>query len=150
MIASLSAFAVDIAAFALFISLYFYGFPNEYIILATYSAKILSFGYSYIVNKKLVFINQAQGIIPVLKFSILCIVQASASALLVNYLFKWFLQNEILTKIIVDSVLFFFSFKIQQGWVFGKKIRCKIIFKRILRDIQFYCWFSGCSCRCLP
>lgn len=118
--ASLSAFIVDIVLFTLFVSLYSYSFSKEYIVLATYSAKILSCAYTYIINKKLVFAYREQSIVPILKFILLCFAQASASAMLTTYLFRWFIHNEILAKVIVDSVLFFFSFKVQQEWVFRK------------------------------
>lgn len=118
MLASLSAFIIDIVMFAFFVSLYSFSFPEKYIALATYSSKLLSCMYSYIINKKLVFANQETGFAPALKFVLLCVAQASISALLVTYLFHWFMQSEVITKVVVDSVLFFFSFKIQQEWVF--------------------------------
>lgn len=121
MLASLSAFIIDIVMFAFFVSLYSFSFSEKYIVLATYSSKILSCSYSYIINKKLVFETQGKHLIYVLRFVLLCIVQASISALLVTCLFRWFMQNEVLTKVVVDAVLFFFSFKLQQRWVFQKK-----------------------------
>lgn len=122
MLASLSAFIIDIVMFAFFVSLYSFSFSEKYIVLATYSSKILSCSYSYIINKKLVFETQGKHLIYVLRFVLLCIVQASISALLVTCLFRWFMQNEVLTKVVVDAVLFFFSFKLQQRWVFQKKM----------------------------
>ena len=119
--ASLSAFVIDIVFFALFISIFKNVFMGMYIIAANYSAKVLSCTYSFFVNKKLVFGKKGNMVLSMVKFVLLCVVQASLSSFIVNQLFHVLNWNEVLIKIIVDSILFFVSFEVQQHWVFKQE-----------------------------
>ena len=56
-----------------------------------------------------------------LKYYILCICQAALSAGIVTAVWKIFDTDAVITKIIVDILLFVLSFKIQKVWVFSDK-----------------------------
>lgn len=119
-VSSLSAFIVDILAFTLFIKFTKKVLPLNYIIASTYSAKVLSCIYSFFVNKMLVFKHSGSGVNSALKFSILCVVQASLSAFITNYFVRKMQCNEVVCKVIVDTLLFFISFEVQNRWVFKR------------------------------
>ena len=125
MLSSLSAFIVDIIMFSIFLNVYNLARVSAPIVFATYSAKVISCTYSYFINKRFVFANNDDLIKTSIKFIVLCIVQASLSALLVSKLCGYLGWYEVLVKIIVDTILFFVSFKVQQNWVFraGKAVK---------------------------
>ena len=118
---SLSASIVDLIAFTVFLAVFKSISSIPYIIISTYAARIVSCTYTFVVNKKLVFQSKSSATRSVIKFAILCIVQATCSAFLVNAFYEHFDVNEVLIKVIVDTILFFFSFEIQQNWVFKSK-----------------------------
>lgn len=117
-IASLSAFVIDIVLFTFFVSIFRVSLAEYYIIAANYLAKVFSCAYSFGINKKLVYHKQG-GMVPILaKYVLLCIVQVTVSSLIVNKLYFMLMWNETLIKIIVDTLLFFISYKAQRKWVF--------------------------------
>lgn len=119
--ASLSAFVIDIVVFSVFINLYKNIFAGGYIVAANYTAKLISCTYSFFINKNLVFANKGKATRPMLKFVLLCIIQATLSSVFVNGIYSTLHWNETLIKIIVDTLLFFVSFEVQQHWVFKQK-----------------------------
>ena len=121
LMSSLSSFIVDIVLFSVFVSLLRNMMPTAYIIISTYLAKIFSCTYGYIINRKLVFENRGTPIVTAIRFFALCIVQSTCSGYITNrfvFITKW---NEVLCKIIVDSILFLASFQIQNGFIFVNK-----------------------------
>ena len=71
--------------------------------------------YEYIVNKKFVFHNKGDALTTAVKFFALCVVRSTCSGFMTKGLVNW---NEVLCKIIIDTILFFVSFQIQNRWVF--------------------------------
>lgn len=120
-LSSLSAFVIDIALFALFVRMFRPVIRQNYILAATYLAKCFSCTYTFFVNRRMVFGSRGKLASAGWKFVLLCILQATASSLLVQYFFGMLQWNEIIVKVIVDTVLFFVSFVVQQKWVFAKK-----------------------------
>ncbi len=120
-LSSVSAFVIDIVLFALFVRIFSPVIRENYILVATYLAKCFSCTYTFFINKRLVFCSNGKFISTGWKFVLLCILQATASSLLVKYFFSVLQWNEIIVKIIVDTLLFFVSFVVQQKWVFAKK-----------------------------
>lgn len=118
LLSSLSAFLVDIVLFTIFINIF--AFSSYYIILSTYCAKVFSCTYTFFVNKKLVFSNNDKVVAIACKFVILCVVQSSLSALFVTACHDMLQLNETFIKILVDTILFFFSFQVQKRWVFKR------------------------------
>lgn len=121
-LSSLSAFIVDIVAFSVFVSILINIRPADYIIWSTYCAKVISCTWTFLVNKNLVFKDKAQGNTPAaIKFVCLCVVQATLSAFMTNGLVQVTHWYEVFCKIIVDTILFFLSFQVQNRWVFRKR-----------------------------
>lgn len=99
-------------------------FAADYAIctLATLGARIVSSIFNYKVNRHVVFKSNAKGC--VLRYYILAVVQLSVSALIVSLLSVLFSAGSFLRtlcKAVVDIILFFISFRIQQAWVFKEK-----------------------------
>lgn len=122
MFSSFSAFVVDIAIFSIFLRITYGWLPKSYIIVSAYAAKIFSCTYSFFINKNFVFRSRAKGISAKLKYFTLCVIQASFSAFLTNAMADGLQWNEVLSKIIIDILLFFVSFQVQNRWVFGIKV----------------------------
>lgn len=95
--------------------------PTTFIAAAL--ARVISSIFNYLVNAKVVFEGQT-GKSTLIKYYILAAAQIIISTCIV-YMFEhiFCVQSALLItliKIIVDTVLFFFSFRIQHRWVFRK------------------------------
>lgn len=121
LLSSISAFILDITMYTLFITLFRRFYPKIYVIISTYLAKIISCSYTYIINKKFVFESSSRRSSTAIKFMVLCVIQSSLSGFFTNGIVLILGWNEILSKICVDTILFFISFKVQDRWVFAKK-----------------------------
>ncbi|MCR5584045.1 MAG: bifunctional glycosyltransferase family 2/GtrA family protein [Lachnospiraceae bacterium] len=91
------------------------------VFLATAGARLVSSFMNYKVNKHIVFKSDADH--TMLKYYILAILQMSASALLVYLISHAFGEGSVLRtlcKAVVDTALFFISFRVQKAWVFKK------------------------------
>ena len=118
LISSLSTFAVDILIFSLFVKLFKENHPEMYIFAATYLGKIIPGIYNFSVNKLFVFNNKDSVLQTSIKYILLCVIQAVVSSSLIYLIVKNLGWNESLCKVLVDTVLFFFCFQIQNNWVF--------------------------------
>ncbi len=118
LMSSLSGFVLDILFYALFIRLLENVFPNYYIVVSTYLSRIILSIYVFIVNKKIVFRNNGKVIPTAMRFFILCICQATVSGFSVRLLVGLLGGGKIVLKLVVDTLLFFVSYRIQDDWVF--------------------------------
>ncbi len=118
--ASLSSSVIDIIMFTVLIWLLKLFGADHPILLATAGARIVSSIYNYLMNKGVVFRCEGNVRATLCKYYALCIVQMLCSAGLVSALFTFLHLNETASKIIVDTVLFLISFRIQKEWVFKK------------------------------
>ena len=119
MLSSLSSFVVDYGLFCgLFALLSRSSFDESRSIwLATVIARICSSLFNYTINKKVVF-KSNRGPVTLVMYYCLCIVQMVASAALVNLLnMAHFIPVQV-SKIIVDTLLFLVSFRIQKSIIF--------------------------------
>lgn len=119
MLSSLSSFVVDYGLFCgLFALLSRSSFTESRSIwLATVIARICSSLFNYTINKKVVF-KSNRGPVTLIMYYCLCVVQMVASAALVNLLnMAHFIPVQI-SKIIVDTLLFLISFRIQKSIIF--------------------------------
>lgn len=126
---SLASTLVDVSLFTL-LNIIFgrLGFSNELrIILAEAIARIISSFVNFSLNRKVVFKSKEKFGSTMLRYYILCVCQLAASTGLV-YLFSTVIFKlsdgslfDTLIKIVVDTFLFFLSFRIQQTWVFAAK-----------------------------
>lgn len=98
--------------------------PNVYASAA--GARIISSAVNYAVNSRLVF-GEKMRVSTLVKYYILAIVQLVLSATLVFCAEKLFAVNSALLstifKTVIDTLLFFVSFRIQHKWVFASKER---------------------------
>lgn len=108
--------------FSIFLTVTKERIPDSYIVASTYFAKVISCAYSFFVNKNLVFGNKDKKLSVVLKYLFLCGVQASLSGMFTDVLVEMLKWNEVLSKIVIDTFLFFISFQVQNRWVFGEHV----------------------------
>ncbi len=115
---SLSSSLIDMTLFAILCH-FLRGNTIAYITIATVIARIVSATYNYLINYTFVFKSSNKRTTTFVKYAGLAIVQMCASALLVN-IGVLLLSGvpEVSVKIVVDIILFFISYKIQQIFVF--------------------------------
>ena len=133
LLSSLSAAVVDAVAFYLlkeFPLIAIPAIPQTY--TASIIARIISSLVNYIINAKVVFGGKA-GAKTLVKYYVLSAVQILVSSVLV-YLFEYLLKyafgidyaiTATAIKMVVDTVLFFVSFRLQHKWVFNTKDKKK-------------------------
>ncbi len=115
---SILAFLVDILLYKLFFNLLIKNFAIYAITIATVLARVVSSFVNYKVNRNVVFKEATSS--SIIKYYILCIIQMCISALCVSFIYSKINDTEVLIKIIVDTIIFFINYKIQQEWVFKK------------------------------
>lgn len=117
------SFIIDIAIFSIMIKLLKTNMPNEYIILSTIIARMISSVFNFTINRNIVFKGKHNITKQIFSYYTLCIIQMGLSAILVNSIYHSSSVSETIIKILVDTVLFFISFKIQKIYIFkeGKK-----------------------------
>lgn len=118
-ISSLSSFVVDIVLFSVFCSVFRAMTPVYYIAIATVLARIVSAAYNYIINYKLVFNSERKHSSSSARYFTLALIQMACSALFTSLGVSLFpAVGEVITKVIVDTILFIISFLIQRRFVF--------------------------------
>ena len=123
-ISSIVSFLTDIAAFYLLCRLLLSALGGFTEAVATAIARAVSSFVNYSINRKKVFRSEASGGRTLLKYYALAIPQMLVSAGLVSLLSALLSTGaggSTLIKILVDTVLFFVSYRIQQSWVFSDK-----------------------------
>lgn len=116
-----SSFSSIICDYALFILLgiIFDFLPHAFsLLIATVVARLISSFINFSLNRKLVFKNETKFKKSIIKYYILV-----ATNILLSYIGIYLLTtnlnfNEVVAKMLMDVVLFMFSFKIQIKWVF--------------------------------
>lgn len=124
LLSSVVSFAADISIFYLLARLLGSVLGGSAELVATIGARIISSLINFSINKKKVFANKSATTPTLLKYYTLAIPQMALSALLVTMLtllFKVNAEGATLIKVIVDAILFFLSYRIQQNWVFSDK-----------------------------
>lgn len=114
---SLSSCIVDLVLFTLLSKLIFPQFAYR-ILAATCLARIVSAIYNFCMNRNLVFRSQAKYGTSAMKYASLCVLQALASAGLVTLFYMITRLDEVLIKLVVDTLLFFVSYHIQKTFIF--------------------------------
>lgn len=118
---SLSSSILDLVIFAVGCYLLRNVCPAIYVAVSTVGARIISAVYNYIINYKVVFKSKANVGFAALKYITLAVIQMLCSALFVTLLVILFpFGKELLFKVIVDGILFFISYYVQQKIVFKK------------------------------
>ncbi len=119
-VSSLIGFLSDIVIFYLLTLLLSFS-ATENVIIATVIARIASGVINYTINKKSVFRLENKLISSSLKYLFIFLLIMSASAIGTAGL-SLVITSTVLAKIIVDIILFIFSYNIQKNWVFADKI----------------------------
>jgi len=124
-LSSCASAAVDLLAFWLLHLVLGRLLGNAAVIVCTALARAISSFVNFNLNKSLVFGTEGNYGKTIAKYYILCVVQLCVSAALVGLLGKLFSTSAswVLTvlKAVVDTCLFFISYRIQKAWVFKSK-----------------------------
>lgn len=118
---SLSSCVLDLLLFSIFCAVFKPVLPLLYAAVATALARLLSASYNYLINYKLVFHSKEKIGTSALRYVLLASIQMLCSAALVTVLVLLLPVPETLVKALVDTVLFFVSYQIQQRMVFRKR-----------------------------
>lgn len=114
---ALSSSIIDLSLFAVLCS--FLRGQHSYVVIATIISRIISATYNCGINYKVVFKSETKFGIALIKYACLAVVQMSISAVLVSVFVSVLVSvPEVIIKAIVDMLLFFVSYKIQQKFVF--------------------------------
>ena len=131
--ASASSFVIDLVLFAIFCHV-LRGKVGGYVAISTVLARIISAVYNYLVNYKVVFESSASHRASGTKYLLLAAAQMALSAGLVTGITTLLSAgavaaggpalppagSEVAVKVVVDTILFFVSYKVQQKYVFGR------------------------------
>lgn len=117
-LSSLSAAIIDCILFKmLFILLPFSENINIY--MATFGARIVSSFYNYKVNKNIVFKDNSNGKLTLVKYYGLCVLTMAVSGIAVSGIYSLIGRFELLIKCIVDVGLFLINYQVQQKFIFA-------------------------------
>lgn len=123
-LSSCASAAVDLLAFWLLHMLLGGILGKSAVVVCTALARAISSFVNFNMNKSLVFGSDGNYGKTMLKYYILCVLQLCVSAGLVQLLGSLFSAGEswvlTLLKAVVDTCLFFISYRIQKAWVFKK------------------------------
>lgn len=122
-LSSFSSFIIDIVLFQLLISLMPALDASYRIMAATLGARVGSSIFNYWINKNLVFQNNQKNPAQLVQYFMLVGVQLVASGLLVSLIYQLNGANETLIKVMVDSLLFLISYRIQRFYIFKDRVR---------------------------
>lgn len=123
LLASLSSFLIDIGLFKAFVYILSSSFvKNSYsIFFSSVIARIFSSLFNFFINKNFVFNGEKDLRKTIYKYYSLCIFQMLLSSFSVSLLWKITNINETTIKIVVDTILFLVSYRVQRAWVFKKR-----------------------------
>ena len=115
---ALSSCLLDLLLFAVLCH-FLKGSIASYIIISTVIARVISATYNYTINRKLVFESRKGVGSSAGKYVLLAVIQMAASAGLVTIACHFItFMPEVVIKAIIDTILFFISYHIQQKYVF--------------------------------
>lgn len=122
LVSSLSSSVVDLVFFSIFCRGLKTVSPLWYVAAATVLARVISGIYNYLLNYKLVFKSTEKYRSSLPKYFLLAVCQMSLSAFFVTGIVRVLGSvSETAVKIVVDIVLFFISYKVQQEYIFKGK-----------------------------
>ena len=122
LLSSLSSFLIDFILFSCFSYVFqVAGLGVWYVWPATLGARVLSSMCNYLINRNAVFKSADDNGHCLVRYYALAVVQMMLSAGGVYGLVKLLSFNDKIAKLIVDTVLFLVSFRVQRGWVFRQR-----------------------------
>ena len=118
-ISSLSCSLIDVILFSMFLQLFINVNSNIQIIMATFFSRIITDFFNFNINKTIVF-NSHENIKKIaIKYYILSFSKMIISALCVLLIHHLLINiNETYIKIVVDTFIYFLSYKIQKKYIF--------------------------------
>lgn len=116
---SLFSAIIDVGLFALLVLLPIKSVSLN-ILVATVGARIISSLINYSINKNTVFKSEDKVINTILKYYLIVVLRIIASWALVTSLFFLLNIDKTLIKVAVEVLLFIFTYKVQDKWVFRK------------------------------
>lgn len=124
---SLASSVIDLVLFTV-ISVLTLGHMDDSIriLIATVGARIVSSLFNYTFNRNAVFKSGSNVKTSMIRYYILCVAQLGVSYILVyvtTYLLSLGEVLTVLSKALIDTILFLISFQIQRRWVFKAKQR---------------------------
>ncbi len=124
MFSSLTASLIDLLMFTIFLAVFNDFFDNKVaILISTILARIISSLANCIINKAVVFKSNSSMSKVLVRYYILCVCQTAISYFGVAGLTKLLGIGKLailvtIVKMIVDTILFFVSYRIQKSWVY--------------------------------
>jgi putative flippase GtrA len=115
MCSSILSVIIDYTVF--FLVAYF----TENIFVMTYSGRCCSSLVNFMTNKNIVFKSSGNGLLQLVKYMVLVLISGTVSAFAVSLLQSILGYNLLITKVIVELILFFVNFYIQRNVIFAKK-----------------------------
>ena len=116
----LSSGIIDITVFTVLNSMVLAPWPPSLrILISTVTARTISSGYNYFMNRKIVFADTGRVANSFTRYYILCVLQMLASYSLVLGVSQVLMINASIIKIVIDIVLGLISYQIQLHWVFS-------------------------------
>lgn len=120
LISSVLSFLVDILSFSIIL-----WFLKERIscpiLVASYSARLISSVFNYLVNKNYVFVCQNKGWTSWWQYFLLVVVNVTISGTLVTKLHNLIHFNVTILKVFIDALIFLVNFFVQKLFIF----KCK-------------------------
>lgn len=124
MASSIASSGIDLGAFAIIRWLCVKVMETKTAVFtATVTARIISSLFNYTMNRKAVFKDDGNVGKSLVRYYILCVIQ-----MLVSYYLVWMVTDvlslggvlTVVSKAVIDTILFLISFQIQRRWVFRK------------------------------
>ena len=114
-LSSLTTALIDFTVFIICFSL------GLNILLSIISARLIAGNYNFIINKKIVFRSESNLVLSLVKYWALVVLLGSISYLGIQSLVTYINLNAILSKAIVETLLFIVSFAVQRELIFYSK-----------------------------
>lgn len=119
---SLSASIIDLLTFQILILIVSGAKLQNQILIATVIARIISSIYNYLLNAHLVFKTTEKISKTIVGYYLLAIVQMLCSWVFVYLLATKLQLPKVVIKMLVDTALFFISYRIQKKYIFSERV----------------------------
>ena len=123
LISSISSWLVDISVFRILFKILpkLISDYSPVIWISTFVARVISGIFNFFINKNLVFEDKSNNGNVRARYFLLWIIQLILSAFLVDNIFKKIDLDTSVIKILVDTLIFILSFKIQDKYIFNRR-----------------------------
>jgi putative flippase GtrA len=119
-LSSFAGFVIDFCIYSLMIWLTKDMLTSTSLLLSNVTARAVSSSANFYINKRFVFKNRDSVIKTALKYFALVIGILIVNTLLLTVLVEYLVANKVLSKLIVEIVLFFVSWLVQRFFIFKK------------------------------